>query len=377
MTPRLSLALVLAAALAPGRGGAQSWLTGPRPAPTAAPPSTPPEVERPRPDEDQPQPPPPPRLARLEPGDSLDTGASIWSLAVIPGRTEVAVAQADSAAVTYDLRTGQARGARRWNDAGRVLAVATTPRRHRRRGRGLAVGGDLGKVFVSGRGGYPAGYFQPDGAVWGLAFSPDGAKVAAVGEFDGVREWPLGTGPRGEGRPDLGRALVGDGRTHSDLRYSPDGTRVYVGTAHRDPRVGVRVLDATDHGRGEVARWEGHTQPVRGLDLSADGRWLATGSYDRSLRLWDTRSGEGSVLATFDEDVNGVAFAPHGRWVVAGIDDGTLAVVSVPEGETWTRFTAHRGHISAVAVTPDGRRILSGGLEPLVRTWETTGLPGR
>jgi WD40 repeat protein len=240
----------------------------------------------------------------------------------------------------------------------------------------VAGGGDRGFVSVGGRAGFPAYYFQPGAPVWGLSFRPDARRLAAVGEFSGVREWATDTpmDAQREGQRPEPRILAPSGPSHSDVRYSPDGARLYVGSAFDDDDIRVRVLDAGPEGRGELAALRGHSKPVRGLDLSPDGTRLATGSYDRTLRMWDVAAGRELWQAEFDEDVNGVAFHPAGDLVAAGIDDGVLAVLEVASGRTLARFPAHQGHISAVAFSPRGALLATGGREHRIRLYDLAAL---
>ncbi|MFO0842489.1 MAG: hypothetical protein U0797_08850 [Gemmataceae bacterium] len=91
----------------------------------------------------------------------------------------------------------------------------------------------------------------------------------------------------------------------------------------RRPGAGLRRLDGTvrlwdvgqDRVVGEVA---GHAEPVTCLAYSPDGRWLASGSDDRTLRLWDGSTGEPAGAWELDNAVKALAFSPDGKWLFTG-----------------------------------------------------------
>src|SRR5262249_53238685 len=93
---------------------------------------------------------------------------------------------------------------------------------------------------------------------------------------------------------------------------------------------------------------------------------LASGSFDRSLRLWDMVSGAGRVLAGHEGEVNGVAFTADGGTLVSVSDDGTVRAWSLAGGPS--RIVArHRGVAASLAAFGAGRRIVSGGSDGVLR----------
>jgi cytochrome c len=102
---------------------------------------------------------------------------------------------------------------------------------------------------------------------------------------------------------------------------------------------------------------EGHEGPIAALAVSPDGAWLASASWDHTVRLWPLRSGDARVLTGHQDNVNGVAFLPDGHVVSAGYDatlriwpagDGSPLVVSLPSP------------LNSVAVAPDGEIATAG-----------------
>jgi len=76
------------------------------------------------------------------------------------------------------------------------------------------------------------------------------------------------------------------------------------------------------------------------------------------------------TLTGHTKDVNAVAVTPDGRQIVSGSDDGTVRVWDLATGEAARTLTNYGAPVAAVAVTPDGRQIVSGSDDDTVRMWD-------
>ncbi|KAI9934808.1 hypothetical protein MW887_000425 [Aspergillus wentii] len=126
---------------------------------------------------------------------------------------------------------------------------------------------------------------------------------------------------------------------------------------------------------------EGHTRPVNSISFSTDGRRLASGSDDGTIKLWDTPTGalRQTIEDYVDEfgnmtgitEVKSVAFSPDGQKLASG---GNGCVIKLRDPVTGAFLQDLKGHISditSVAFSSDGRHLVSGGADDTVRVWET------
>lgn len=155
------------------------------------------------------------------------------------------------------------------------------------------------------------------------------------------------------------------------LRFTPDGNLLVV-----TGFTGIKLLETSQW--QEVAHLEGHTQAVSGGALRADGRLLATGSVDATVRLWSLPDGALlETLAPHKKTVATVAFSPDGTLLASGGYDARVAIHDLAAGIQRALLKGHAGNVVSLAFAPDGKRLASGGLGSEVLVWATeSGDPG-
>jgi WD40 repeat protein len=120
--------------------------------------------------------------------------------------------------------------------------------------------------------------------------------------------------------------------------------------------------------------YTGHTDPVYAVTVSPDGSLVATGSFDKSIKLWDATSGK--VVRTLagpkghESLVLSVAFDPTGGMIASGGADNTARLWDVPARKPMKEFPLGSA-VRKVIVSPDGKMIAAGGADGRIRLWPT------
>jgi WD40 repeat protein/serine/threonine protein kinase len=115
----------------------------------------------------------------------------------------------------------------------------------------------------------------------------------------------------------------------------------------------------------------GHKGPLTAVDISADGKWILTGSLDRTARLWDAETGQELLQLVGHEDaVLDVVFTPDGRYAVSGSKDRTARIWDLASGAALHCLTGFRDSVSCVAVSENGDRLLTGCIDAYIRLWD-------
>ena len=154
----------------------------------------------------------------------------------------------------------------------------------------------------------------------------------------------------------------------TSVGFSPDGKRIVSGSWDTT----VRIWN-TNGGVQIGSPLQGHTEGVGSVGFSPDGTRIVSGSHDKTVRVWDADRGVqiGSPLQGHTHWVTSVAFSPDGTRIVSGSGDKTVRVWDADRGvQIGSPFQGHTDWVRSVAFSPDGTRIVSGSHDKTVRVWD-------
>lgn len=147
--------------------------------------------------------------------------------------------------------------------------------------------------------------------------------------------------------------------------YSPDGKFLASGNWDK----AVRLWQAAT-GK-EFRQLQGHLGSVTSVAYSPDGKTLASASEDKTLRLWDP--GTGKEIRQFQGHqaaVMSVAYAPDGKIIASASADKTVRLWDTVTGKEIRQLRGHQKGVQSVAFALDGKVVVSAGMDPTVHVWD-------
>jgi WD40 repeat protein len=228
-----------------------------------------------------------------------------------------------------------------------------------------------------------------------VAFSRDGTTVSAEIPGEGVRRWDARTGGvkeriEREQESDAAIAISSDGDflveataqgvvltelvkgtrnvivppagPISALALSPDGKLLVLGSDNEIElwKVGDKA-PATTINAG---------QKITAVAIDASGRLLAAAREDRSIGVWDLKTGALQLeLRKHEQVINALAFSPDGRMLASGGDDRSAILWDIPSGKSKRTLKGHDFTVTSLAFSPDGRLLATGSGNAAVVLW--------
>ncbi len=255
-------------------------------------------------------------------------------------------------------------------------------------GRYLAAGGDEKQAYVQlwqAADGKPLRKFVGHtGAVLSVGFNRAGDRLLTTSQDGTVRIWNVADGA------EL-KQFRGHASGVTSAAFSPDEKTIV--TTGQDGTAIVWPLDALsptgssdDDAPADVRAFRGHRGPIHGVVYAPDGQTVATVGDDRRVLIWKPSDVRPYRLAeVFSEQpppppssrelighrtaVLGVAFSPDGKCLVSGGLDNALIVWDVASGQPLKTLRGHAGQVRACRYSADGKLVLSGANDGTLRLW--------
>ncbi|MEZ5324645.1 MAG: PQQ-binding-like beta-propeller repeat protein [Verrucomicrobiales bacterium] len=199
-----------------------------------------------------------------------------------------------------------------------------------------------------------------DRAVRAVAFSPDSAFVLTGAEDDSARLWEVRTGAQVH--------RWGHREQVNDVAFSPDGKLAVTASDDKTARIWEVTSGREISGSPLI-----HSKEISKVEFSSDGRWLATMADDH-VRIWYFEDQRQFPAVMGARGVQCGALSPDGAWVATGTVDGQVAVWDSITGEGLWAITGrrHEGAVVHISINHEGTHIVSSGEDGLVCVWDAT-----
>ncbi|MBD2459261.1 ribosome assembly protein 4 [Nostoc sp. FACHB-87] len=171
-----------------------------------------------------------------------------------------------------------------------------------------------------------------------------------------------------------GKTLEGHSSSVWSVSFSPDGKTLASGS-------GDNTIKLWDISTGKLLKTlSGHSSSVYSVSFSPDGKTLASGSDDNTIKLWDVSTGkflktlpsERYAKSGHSSSVWSVSFSPDGQTLASGSTDNTIKLWDISTGKPLKTLSGHSSPVISVSFSPDGKTLASGSGDNTIKLWDVS-----
>ena len=171
------------------------------------------------------------------------------------------------------------------------------------------------------------------------------------------------------------KKLEGHNGSIFTLSYSPDGRYLASGSVDKTIRIwNLQVLEERTQNK-TVKILEGHTDWIRTLAYSPDGKYLVSGGYDKTIRIWDLENGTVKILEGHTCSIYILTYSPDGKYLASGGYDKTIRIWDLETRETIQLIFEQQNIINSLVYSPNGKYLVSGCMDKIIRIYNLKTIP--
>jgi len=131
------------------------------------------------------------------------------------------------------------------------------------------------------------------------------------------------------------------------------------------------TVKAMAQSKPEVYVQFGHHKEITSISFSKDGKYIATGSEDRTIKLWDILTGrEIRTILGHSDKINSILFSPDSRYIASASSDNTIKIFEIETGLEYMTLTGHSREVNSISFSPDGRYLASSSSDATIKLWD-------